>query len=213
MEPLEWTGDGWFRVPASIDVAKPIEKPIASEKQPDRRERLGEFRVGLDWKFYKAFDPERFSVKDGVLTLRAQGTSPGTSSPIMMVAGNHAYQIEVEIEKVPGTTAGITLYYNSNFNAGVGFSSTQRLRIRHNASSGRGRHDNVEHMWLRLRNDNQVITAQYSYDGKTWHNEEWGLELSGYNHNTLHEFQSLLPGLFATGEGDVKFSNFKYTIL
>jgi len=213
MEPIEWTGDGWFKIPDNIAVDQPIKKPIASEKQPDRRERLGEFRVGLDWRFYKEYDPSRFSVDNGVLTLKARGNSPGTSSPIMFIAGNHAYEVEVEIEKDPNTTAGITFYYNADFNAGVGFDSSNRYRFRHNQSSGRGRHDNVNHMWLRLRNNNQVVTAEYSYDGKTWENAGWGMELSGYNHNTLHEFQSLLPGLFAFGEGEVRFKNMKYTIL
>lgn len=214
MEPVEWTGDGWFRIPEKIKVDQPIEKPIESVPAPDRRMRLGEFRVGLDWKFYKNYDPSRFAVENGTLTLNAQGDRPGNSSPIMFIAGNHAYEIEVEIEKDPNTTAGITLYYNSDFNAGVGFDSSARYRVRHNQFSRRGMHDKkVERMWLRLRNDNQVITAAYSYDGVNWENEEWGLELSGYNHNTLHEFQSMLPGLFACGEGKVKFKNFKYTIL
>jgi beta-xylosidase len=167
----------------------------------------------LDWKFYKDYDPSRFTVENNVLTLKAKGNSAATSSPILFVAGNHAYEVEVEIEKDPAATAGILLYYNDRFFGGTGFDSDRRYRYRMGQASGRGRMDNVNHLWLRIRNDNQVITASYSYDGTTWEREEWALELSGYNHNTLYEFQSLLPALFASGEGEVKFKNFKYTIL
>jgi len=213
MEPLEWTGDGWFKIPDAVRVDQPIRKPIVSAPQPDRHARLGEFRVGLDWKFYKNYDPSRFAVEDNVLTLQARGDTPATSSPILFVADNHAYEVEVEIEKDPAATAGILLYYNDRFFGGTGFDSGQRYRYRMGQASGRGRMDNVNRLWLRIRNDNQVITAYYSHDGVNWEREEWALELSGYNHNTLYEFQSLLPALFACGEGEVRFRNLKYTLL
>ena len=38
----------------------------------------------------------------------------------------------------------------------------------------------------------------------------WGMDCSGYNHNTLYEFQSVLPGLFASGNGFAVFRHFKY---
>jgi len=49
-------------------------------------------------------------VNQGELTLQAQGDSPGNSSPIMCVAGERAYEIEVEIEKDEHATAGLVLY-------------------------------------------------------------------------------------------------------
>ena len=36
------------------------------------------------------------------------------------------------------------------------------------------------------------------------------MEASGYHHNMLDDFQSLLPGLFAYGEGEVRFTEFSY---
>ena len=77
----------------------------------------------------------------------------------------------------------------------------------------RSRLPDVDHIWLRIRNDDQVITGYYSLDGKEWVKEEWGMEISGFNHNTFHDFQSMLPGLMAAGNGEVKFSNFKYSVL
>ena len=40
--------------------------------------------------------------------------------------------------------------------------------------------------------------------------ETWGQEISGFNHNTLYEFQSILPGVFCEGDGCAIFKHFKY---
>ena len=87
------------------------------------------------------------------------------------------------------------------------------MRFRRDKGGVRQKMQDVTHIWLRLRNDRQVVSAYYSFDGKEWHKDDWGIEVSGYNHNVFHEFQSLLPGLVAIGEGEVKFSNFKYRTL
>ncbi len=39
------------------------------------------------------------------------------------------------------------------------------------------------------------------------------MDISGYHHNTLYGFISVLPGLFAYGKGEVRFSNFEFKIL
>ncbi len=213
MEPLEWTEDGWFKVPSNIQTDKPIKKPIASEPQPDRRTYLGEFRVGLDWKFYKDYDTSRFSVKNSVLNMKAKGDSPFTTSPILFVSGNHAYEIEVEIDIEPNTTAGIVLFHNDKFLVGSGFNSDNRYSYRSSGPAKRGEHQNVNHLWLRLRNDHHVVTGSYSFDGVIWERDDWGMEVSGYSHNTFYDFQSLLPGLFVCGEGKATFKNFKYVAL
>ena len=216
LEPVYLTDDGWIKasLPGTA-IEQPIAKPFPeSEAKPDRRNRLGEFRVGLDWKFYKAFSPDRVRVEaDGTLVMKAQGDQPGNSSPMMFVAGLHAYEIEVEVELDPNTKAGLVLYYNSDFYVGTGFDAQHRYRYRHAVETRSGKNEGASHMWLRLRNNNQVVTGAYSLDGVNWTRETWGMEVSGYTHNTFHEFQSLLPGLFAAGQGEVRFKNFKFTVI
>ena len=131
----------------------------------------------------------------------------------MFVAGLHAYEVEAEIELHGDVTAGIVLYYNSDFFMGTGFNKNARTRYRKGDERRGGRHENVTKMWLRIRNDNHIVTGTYSYDGKKWERETWGMDISGYNHNTLYEFQSVLPGLFVYGNGKAEFSNFKFTPL
>lgn len=211
LEPVELTEDGWFK-PVVADVAQPIAAPLQLNPV-DRKAHLGEFRVGLDWKYYKDFDPSRASISDGVLTLQAVGSSPADSAPLMFVAGDHAYEFEAEIERTPDAVAALVIYYDNRFYVGNGIDKRGTLRIRRDRGGVRTRLPDVEHIWLRIRNDNQVITGYYSLDGENWVKEEWGMEISGFNHNTFHDFQSMLPGLMAAGKGEVKFSNFKYRVL
>ncbi len=216
MEPLYLDDEGWFRRYDAVDAAQPIALPIASaEPTPGRKARLDEFRVGLEWKFYKTYEPERVQVADKALILKAKGTDPADSSPLMFVAGDHRYEVEVEVELTGDVTAGIVLYYNSDFFMGTGFNAANRFRYRKGEGRRGGLHPEgrTQHMWLRLRNDQHIVTGEYSYDGRTWQRETWGMDISGYHHNTLYEFQSVLPGLFAAGKGEARFTHFTYRVL
>ena len=214
MEPIYMGADCWFHRYDQVDVAQPIACPIQQTQPVDRHARLSEFRLGYEWKFYQAFAPDRVKVADGTLTLQAQGTSPGTSAPLMFVAGCHRYQIEAEIELHGDVTAGLVMYYNSLFYQGTGFDRDRRYRYRKGGQSRGGMNStHTTHMWLRLVNRDNIITGWYSLDGREWKRETWGMDCSGYNHNTLYEFQSVLPGVFASGQGYATFKNFKYTEL
>lgn len=220
LEPLEMTKDGWFRPVMrnekgeSADPVGAIAAPLEYDLSvpADRKARLGEFRVGLDWKFYRANEPQRITRVDGGIRMAAKGNMPGNASPLMFVAGDHRYEIEVEVDLSDAETrAGIVLYYDSAFHMGMGFDADRRYRYRKGGQSVCGQNrQKSQHMWLRLRNDNHVVTGQYSYDGVNWSRETWGMDCSGYTHNTLYQFQSVLPGIFCTGKGSATFRNLKY---
>ena len=44
----------------------------------------------------------------------------------------------------------------------------------------------------------------------TWTKYDVQMEVSGYHHNAAYDFLSLRPGLYASGDGKVRFRNFKY---
>ena len=219
MEPLEMTPDGWFR-PLCADREGTSADPVVAFSVPlptwcpekSKKDMLNEFRLGFEWKFYKEYAPERLSVDNHSLTMTAKGRTVGSSSPLLFVAGEHNYEVEAEIvlngDKVD---AGLVLMYDSVFNMGIGTNTHAHYRIRKGQHSGGMKHD-ANHIWLRLRNDNHVVTGSYSYDGTTWQRETWGMDCSGYNHNTLYQFQSVLPGIFVCGEGSATFSNVRYTV-
>ena len=181
LEPLEMTEDGWFRPlirdheGLSADPVGPIEAPLSippiggSTKSASILSPFG--GVGGSWKFYRANEPERIQYVTSGIRLKAKGTLPGNSSPLMFVAGDHRYEIEAEIELSDAETrAGLVLYYDSVFHMGTAFDGQRRYRYRKGGQSGGGMHPqgDTRRMWLRLRNDNHVVTGSYSYDGKRW---------------------------------------------
>jgi beta-xylosidase len=143
--------------------------------------------------------------------LKAHGKTPQESAPLLFVAGSHDYEFSVKIDKDSTATAGIVLFYNSDFYVGTGFDNKERLGWRKGAIKARALQRGKKQLWLKIRNSNNIMTAYYSGDGKSWKKEGWARDISGYHHNTLYDFISILPGLFAYGEGEVRFSAFQFT--
>jgi len=225
MEPLILGDDLWFH-PVVVDSLGQSGDPCGRFEAPiqpmhpvaSKEERLNEFRIGKEWRFYKKYNPGKVSVNNGDLTLQAEGSSPGSSYPMLFVAGTHSYEIECEVLlNDPSVSAGIVMYYDSVFYMGTGTSKKSRLRYRMGIQKGGRSHlqdQNGSHVWLRLRTFRNIVTGEYSYDGIHWQREEWAMDISGYNHNTLYQFQSVLPGLFCFGpKGSATFKNFKYKVL
>jgi xylan 1,4-beta-xylosidase len=208
LEPIEWTTDGWFRT---------SDAPLVTAAPIDRARLLSDDfstnKMGVQWSLYKgaAADGPRFRYEKGSLVLKARGTNPSDSSPLGLVAADHAYECEVEIEIDPGATAGLMLFYSSRLYAGLGFSESNFILHRYGTERMLSKPSFiVRTMHLRLRNDRHIVTIQYSADGKTWESFGTGMEVSGYHHNVAGEFLSLRPSVYAAGTGEVRFRNFKY---
>jgi len=213
IEPVEINEDGWLLAPSGTAIEKPMEKPIKSDKSIDRLEHLNEFRIGFEWKFFKNYDPERVLFKDGVLTMKAQGMTPHESAPMLFVPGVHNYEISAKINIDSNAVGGLVLFYNDDYYVGTGMDTEKRIRWRKGGIKGTWAHEGGTQMWLKIRTIDHIVTGYYSYDGVNWTKEIWGVDMSGYHHNTLYGFISVLPGLFAYGEGEVRFSNFEFKII
>lgn len=210
LEPVYMTEDAWFEAPLGTKIEDPIRKPIISKKSSDRRDLLNKFRIGLDWKYYKNYDPTRTKVNKDVLTMKAQGTNPPESAPLMFVAGKQSYELSIQIDLTGNATAGLILFYNSKSYIGTGFDKQSihfwsRGEFKENHS-----HKGGKRLWLKLRNEKNNITGYFSYDGINWIKENWQDQISDYTHHNLYDFQSVLPGIFVYGDGEAKFSNFKF---
>ena len=73
--------------------------------------------------------------------LKAKGTGPADSSPLWFVTGDHAYQIEVEIDAGPNASGGLLVFYSRKLYAGLGVSATnlRHAPLRHGAHVGASR--------------------------------------------------------------------------
>lgn len=161
---------------------------------------------------------ERFAVSGDTLRLRAKGKSPAEGSPLLARTSAHRYEVEACVRlKSPEASAGLVAYYDERYHFGFGFDAGGMLRYRRGqvsrAQSKCPEANREGKMWLRMRNDNDVLTAWYSADGQEWHKFPWGFDISGVHHNTVYGFLFVRPGIYAGGQGDVEVTGFKLTDL
>jgi xylan 1,4-beta-xylosidase len=218
LEPVEWTDDGWVKA-SGYDPARPIPMPKGGEAVPHGLAFSDDFskdRMGVQWSFYAGdkADKQRYRHEDGALILKAKGETPRDSSPLWFVCGDQAYEVEVEIEVPDGAKAGLLLFYNSKLYAGLGYSRDNFIMHRYGQErlSRKPKHIGSK-LYLRLRNDRHIVTLHHSPDGSEWTRFPTRMEVSGYHHNVMFDFLSLRPALYAAGQGEVKFRNFKYRAL
>lgn len=217
LEPVEWTSDGWFKA-VGYDVAKPIPMPAptAGSHGFPLSDDFSASKMGTQWSFYQgtAADKDRYRFENHTLVLKAKGTTPRDSQPLWFVAGDHAYQVQVEMDVDPGATAGLLVFYNSRLYAGLGYSATNLVMHRYGTERTSAKPPTLGRtVHMRLTNDRHIVTIDYSADGKTWERFDTRMDVSGYHHNVAYDFLSLRPAIYAAGEGEVRFRNFTYRAL
>ena len=218
LEPIEWTADGWPKL-SGLDPTRPIRRPTAGEHGAHAFALTDDFskgRLGTQWAFCGGTDGDlkraRFDA-DGLL-LKADGTSPADSSPLCFVAPDQAYMLDVEFESGKKATAGLVLYYNRRLYAGLAIGERHLIVHRYGQDRLLDRPEEIGHQgFLRLINDRHLVSLYYSADGKAWKRQDVRMDVSGYQHNTVGDFLSLRPALYAAGDGEVRFKNFKYVAL
>jgi len=221
LDPVEWDDDGWFHARGGdLSAPLPLPAPRASGTPlPAHGMALSDdFRrdkFGVQWSFYDATpnEAERFQRRDGVLHLKAKGQSPRDCSPLTFIQGDQAYQIECDIEIDPGCTAGLVVFYDNALYAGLGFDQERFVTHQFGLERGRPANPHGRRMKLRLTNDRHIITFHHSTDGETWSKFDRQMEVSGYHHNVRGGFMMLRPGLYAAGEGEARFRNFRFQAL
>ena len=215
MLPVEWTADHWFRIPANIKSSDAIRVPAGSG--PARKESLSDDfsgnKPGLQWQFFKRYNSDRIELKSGEMILKAEGSSFDDSSPLLVNAADHKYEIQVEFTIEEGVTAGLCLYYNEIANVRASVNTDQLGVFIQKNPKVREKNNLGKHGFLRILNDRNEVSFYYSSDKKEWTRLERSLDITGYNHNVFGQFLSLRAGLYAFGKGTVKFDNFIYKVL
>ncbi len=213
LTPVEWTKDGWYKIPENIDIAKKITLPIENTDNKNlfslndsfTGKSLSEF-----WKFFGGFDANRIELTGNSLVVESKGNSVANCSPMLCVPQNHSYTADVELEIEGDAIGGMVLFYNERAFSGI-------LADKDNVLANlRGWQFPTEpnvlkrHVFLRLKNINNTVDMYYSLDGKNWTKIENSFESTAYHHNVLSGFMSLRIGLCSMGNGKVIFKVFKY---
>ncbi len=216
LAPLEWTPDGWFKIPEAVDIAETIPLPVKEKMQQKTFILSDDFKgeeLKPHWKFFGAFEENRIEHTGEDLIVAGKGNAVATCSPMLCIPSDHSYIAEVELEIEKDAIGGLVLFYNERAFSGI-------LADKNNVLANlRGWQFITEpeaidrHVYLRVINRNNTVDMYYRVDGETWHKIENSFEASAYHHNVLSGFMSLRIGLCAMGEGQVVFKNFTYQSL
>jgi beta-xylosidase len=206
IEPISWTDDDW---PA-------LDQHVADSAHvvtvPDLSDSFTSSKLGWQWRFFGELDYSRYHVGNGTLHIAAKGTFPGVnSSPLCVIPRDESYEIEMDVEiSSDQTEAGLVLFYNDQFQAGIGLDHTG-IRLHHHTHAYTVHHVDARRARLRIHNDHQELDFYWRLPGGPWVKVRESFECSGWQHNTLGGFLSLRAGVFVTGDsGEGIFRQFVY---
>ncbi|MFB6318310.1 family 43 glycosylhydrolase [Saccharicrinis sp. FJH54] len=210
--PIEWTPDGWYRIPDNISLESPVKKDVIHQpKTPfTLNDDFSEKKLKPHWKFFGEYDVSRFSFDKGII-IKGKGNSIPECSPLLCMPSDHSYTAEVEIVIENDAIAGLVVFYNKNAYSGILADSKNILTNIRGWQFETEKNVVNRHVFLRIKNVDNIVDMYYSTDGKSWNKTENSLEVSAFHHNVLGGFMSMRIGLCSIGNGKVRFRNFKYT--
>ena len=213
LQPVEWTEDGWYKIPDGMRTDEPIRRPagIISNTAFSLNDNFDGKALKPQWKFYGEYDTARFCVADNSVTIKAKGRSVAECSPLLCIPSDHSYIVQVELSVEGNATGGLVLFYNSNAHSGILADKENILADLRGWQFPTEKGVKKTLVFLRLRNIDNTVDMFYSIDGEKWNKIENSVEVSSLHHNVLGGFLSLRLGLCSIGEGKVRFKNFMYT--
>jgi len=211
--PVEWTPDGWWRIPNSAKADGPLPMPVAGATQQPFFDPSDDFTaadLGLQWAFWQEYDKARFTTGSGALILNAEGKSVEDSPALTTPVGGHSYTVEIDIEVTPECEAGLLLFYSPQHYTGIHV-GPKGIAIK--IPSGSTRDPGVKGVaraTFRIVNDRQEVDFYYRLPSQSWKRTEFSSEISGMQHNVLGGFLDVRPALYACGAGHATFRSFRY---
>ena len=212
LAPVEWTNDGWFKLPDNLKIDDPIKKPLGQfiAHRFLLNDNFDGNTLKPQWKFFGEYDTSRFDITNNSIVIMAKGNSVAESSPLLCIPSDHSYTAQVELEIEGEAIGGLVLFYSKKIYSGI---LADNKNILANLRGWQFPTEKVvidNHVYLRLKNINNTVDMYYSINGEDWIKIENSIEVSAYHHNVLSDFLSLRIGLVSIGEGNVRFKNFKY---
>lgn len=213
MEPIEWTEDGWFRIPEGVKTDDALPMPKNGKKvlhgytlKPDMTQPDKLFA----WEAPASVTvPDRFSFKEDGLHIGAEGEDLNTSEPLLYSAGFTAYEAVARVRVSGGAGGGITMYAAPHACCGIalkdGFirvfdQDKPLLKKRFNL-----REWNSDEVYLKVRYKDNTVSHWYSADGKDWKKLNICAYVAPYCPHaavvSTYGLKWIRPGVFSYGEG------------
>ena len=214
LQPVEWTKDGWYKIPDGVVADKPIKKPnlIAFKSNFTLNDKFDGNSLKPQWKFFGEYDTSRFHFVENSIAIKAKGNAVANSAPLLCMPADHSYTAEVELVIEGKATGGLVLFYNERASSGILTSNGDILANINGWQFPAEKKVVTDHVFLRLKNSNNTVDLYYSTDGTKWNKIENSLNISGFHHNAFGGFLGVRIGLCSLGDGVVKFRNFRYKI-
>ncbi len=213
LEPLEWTSDGWFKIPEGIHTDESILRPVGQtiNTRFNLSDDFSGKNLGPQWQFIHEYDTSRFHLRNNSVILNSRGKSLAESNPLLCTPPDHSYTAQVEMVLEDGATGALVLYYNNKAYSGIAADKDNvYVLMRSHQIKTQEKPDN-QHFFLKMKNINHIVDLYYSFDGIQWNKIENSVEVSSFNHNVLDGFLSLRIGLCAYGSGRVIIKNFTFS--
>lgn len=210
--PVEWTKDGWYKIPDGIAADKPIKEPALgpSRSHAMLEDKFDGNQLKALWKFFGEYDTSRFHLSGNGLVVKAKGNAIGNCSPLLFLPSGHSYTAQVEMILEGGATGGLVVFYNESTSSGILVKNGDILGNLHGWQFPAEKKVVTNHVFLRQKNVDNIVSMFYSTDGDKWNKIQNSLDISGFDHNALGGFLAVRIGLCAIGEGTVTFRNFVY---
>jgi len=208
--PVEWTSDGWPVIAKGVSVYDSIKKPAGENigyglpvSDDFTSEKLGrQWNAGTDTNLIKEYEFGK-----GFLKIPAIGKIPGDAaiqpegaSTLSVTQYHHSYEVQVEIE-IPKTAEGGILITGTGSRNNFATAGIRKGKLFATWGGVANYLDwNGSHIFVKIRNKNADISCFYSNDGKEWKMFKNSTSVSNAN----------VISLYASGEGDVIFKNFKF---
>ncbi|RYY62376.1 MAG: beta-xylosidase [Chitinophagaceae bacterium] len=203
--PVAWTADGWFKVPDSVDLAKPLRKPPGRKVQGhmELSENFAGGKLGVQWKV-DAATGRRITVANNQLNMKGTGDSPGNSPSIFFYPMNESFEVSVAVNPSDSSAGGLIFLDNEHF-TGLEVSNGFVWQINQEGRKQKLAACAPASTRIKLKYDYEDVIFYYSVNGKSWEKADLSVNISTWD--------VMKVGLFATGTGHVSYRSLVYKAL
>lgn len=207
LEPLEWTQDGWPILSKTWSIL-----PGGSTASPKRTQLSDDFagpQLGIQWTGWGEAKGSRFEA--GTLILEGKGEFPVDARRLLVTAEDASYEIEAEVTIASEALGGVTLFYNERAFVALGYDGNRLLAyVDGKVSEMVLETGSVKSLTLKIVNRGNRGEFMVKPGQSGWQTVASGIDVSGLHHNNYKGFLALRPGIFAAGQGNVRFHSFTY---